>query len=282
MDTSKMQAFYGLKWNPFTQEVPVEGLYRTGRIESFCFRLESLVIDGGFAMVTGDPGTGKSAALRILAERLARMRDLTVGSLTRPQSGIGDFYREIGLLFGFSGSISNRWGAFKTLRERWESHIATTLFRPVLLIDEAQEMPTPVMSELRLLGSMSFDSRQILTVVLCGDERLPERLRKEDLLPLGSRIKTRLKIEPLSRDDLVEMMKARLEKAGNASLMTPGLIETLVEHAGGNPRSLLQTAEEIFAHAAATEVRQMDEKLFFDQYPQHEIKPVRRASARRA
>ena len=281
MDTSKMQALYGLKWHPFTQEVPVEGLYRTTRIDSFCFRLESLVIDGGFAMVTGDPGAGKSVALRILADRLSTMRELTVGSLTRPQSRIADFYREISQLFGFAGSSSNRWVTFKTLRERWQSHIESTLFRPVLLIDEAQEMPTAVLSEIRLLGSMSFDSRQILTVVLCGDERLPERLRKEDLLPLGSRIKTKLKIEPASREELVAMMKTRIEKAGNPAIMTPGLIDTLVEHAGGNPRSLLQTAEELFASAMSKELRQMDEKLFFDLYPLQETKP-RRAIARRA
>ena len=209
------------------------------------------------------------------------MRELTVGSLTRPQSRIADFYREISQLFGFAGSSSNRWVTFKTLRERWQSHIESTLFRPVLLIDEAQEMPTAVLSEIRLLGSMSFDSRQILTVVLCGDESLPERLRKEDLLPLGSRIKTKLKIEPASREELVAMMKTRIEKAGNPAIMTPGLIDTLVEHAGGNPRSLLQTAEELFANAMSKELRQMDEKLFFDLYPLQETKP-RRAIARRA
>ena len=70
MDFSKIQALYGLKWNPFLPEVPVESLARTPRIESFCYRLESLVLDGGFAMITGEPGTGKSVTLRILADRL--------------------------------------------------------------------------------------------------------------------------------------------------------------------------------------------------------------------
>lgn len=138
-----------------------------------------------------------------------------------------------------------------------------------------------MLSELRILGSMSFDSRQILTVVLCGDQRLPERLKSPDLLPLGSRIKTRLKIEPASHDELAAMMKTRIEKAGNPTLMTAGLIETLVEHAGGNPRTLLQTTEELFASAVARELRQMDEKLFFDIYPMQETKP-RRAAQRRA
>jgi general secretion pathway protein A len=62
----------------------------------------------------------------------------------------------------------------------------------VLLIDEAQEMAPPVLSELRLMSSARFDSQPLLCVVLAGNARLPEKLRREDLVPLGSRIRTRL------------------------------------------------------------------------------------------
>ena len=68
----KMLALYGLKWNPFAPDVPVEALHVTRRIELFCWRVQQLVGEGGFALVTGAPGTGKSVTLRILAERLAR------------------------------------------------------------------------------------------------------------------------------------------------------------------------------------------------------------------
>jgi hypothetical protein len=46
-------ALYGLKWNPFSAQVPVEALQRTARIESFCWRVEQLVGEGGFALLTG-------------------------------------------------------------------------------------------------------------------------------------------------------------------------------------------------------------------------------------
>ena len=95
---NKMLALYGLKWNPFTPNVPTEALHVTTRLESFCWRVQQLAGDGGFALVTGAPGCGKSAALRILTASLATQRDVTVGGISRPQANIADFYREMGEL----------------------------------------------------------------------------------------------------------------------------------------------------------------------------------------
>ena len=73
--SKKLLALYGLKWNPFAPDVPIEALQVSRRIESFCWRAEQLVGEGGFAL-TGAPGTGKSVTLRILAERLGAQRDV--------------------------------------------------------------------------------------------------------------------------------------------------------------------------------------------------------------
>ena len=128
--TKKLLAQYGLKWNPFAPEVPPEALLTTPKIEAFCWRIEqSLVREGGFALITGEPGTGKSVVLRLLAERLAHVRDLTVGALTHPQSAVADFYRELGDLFGVALTPHNRWNGFKHLRERWLAHLEHTLLR---------------------------------------------------------------------------------------------------------------------------------------------------------
>jgi len=154
----KLLSLYGLKWSPFSSEVPTEALYVTPRVESFCWRVEQLTSEGGFALVTGDVGVGKSVTLRILAERLAAQRDAKVGVFTRPQAGIGDFYRELGDLFGVALRPHNRYAGSKVLRERWQTHIDTSLSRPVLIIDESQEMSSSVLGELRLLSAVRLDS----------------------------------------------------------------------------------------------------------------------------
>ena len=163
---------YSLKFNPFSSQLPATALWVSPPIQSFCWRIEHQVGEGGFALAVGDPGVGKSAALRILSEHLKGLRDLCVGTLTRPQAKMADFYRELGHLFGVVLSPNNRWHSSKTLREKWLAHIEAAVYRPVLIIDEAQEMNSLVLSELRLLASADLDSRSILTIILAGDARL--------------------------------------------------------------------------------------------------------------
>jgi general secretion pathway protein A len=199
----KLQSLYGLKFNPFRPDVPVDALFCTPAVDAFLRRVELGIADGGYILITGDPGTGKSVVLRLLTQRLQALRDVMVGTIEHPQSRTMDFYRELGDLFGVPLAAHNRWGGFKALRSRWAEHITSTLTRPVLIIDEAQEALTPVFNELRVLASKELDSRQLLCVVFAGDARLVERLRTAELLPLGSRIRRRLVLDYASRDELL-------------------------------------------------------------------------------
>jgi len=277
----KLLALYGLKWNPFAPEVPVEAFHVGARLDSFCWRVEQLVGEGGFALVTGLSGLGKSVTLRVLADRLAALRDVQIGVLSRPQAGLHDFYRELGELFGVQLQPHNRWGGAKALRERWQAHIDASLYRPVLIIDEGQEMQLAVLNELRLLCSARLDSHLLLTVVLAGDQRLIERFRSEELLPLGSRMRVRLALERATPEQLRELIQHALAKAGAPKLMTAELVATLCDHAQGNLRALMNMAGELLAAAAQREAPQIDEQLFFDTFAAPAAAQVKVAARRR-
>lgn len=260
----KLLGLYSLKFNPFSPQVPASALWVSPPIESFCWRIEQQIGEGGFALALGEPGAGKSAALRILAERLGNLRDLAVGILSRPQASLPDFYRELGHLFGVPLSPHNRWNSAKVLREKWLAHIDACLHRPVLLVDEAQEMNPSVFSELRLLSSADLDSRSILTIVLSGDHRLAHRLESPDLLPIASRIRSRLRLEALPPKALQECLNHLLKAAGNPRLLTASLLQTLCEHAAGNLRLLMNMANDLLAQASRQERDQIDEQLYFE------------------
>jgi general secretion pathway protein A len=262
--SKKLLALYGLKYNPFSQEAPTSSLWITPRIEEFCWRIEHQIAEGGYALIHGEPGTGKSATLRILTERLKALRDTTTGILTRPQASVADFYRELGDLFGVTLTASNRWGGAKALRQKWQTHIENATYRPVLLIDEAQIMNPAALSELRMLASADLDSRNILTIVLAGDQRLLRKLESDELLPIASRIRCRIHCDTLQPAQLKACLNHLLQTAGNPRLMTPGIIDSLSEHALGNYRVLMNIANDLLCAALKREAEQIDEKLYFE------------------
>jgi len=281
VSTQEMLTHFGLAFHPFRPGTPVEALWPSPDIDTFCRRVALTLADGGFVTITGDPGTGKSVALRLLADRLSSMRDVSVGAVDHPQSGCSDFYRELGDLFGVRLERYNRWGGFKALRQKWSEHVAGSLTRPVLIIDEAQEMLTTVFNELRILCSRSFDSEQLLCVVFAGDKRLPERFRHPDLQPLGSRIRRRLHLDYAERDALTACLDHLLDAAGNTALMTTELKATLAEHAAGNFRILMNLCDELLTVAYERKAAQLDEDLFLEVFHPQLLVPAPKPKPKR-
>ena len=264
MTDPKIKALFGLKYNPFLPSIPAEDLWCPPGGKMFLFRIETLVMDGGFALISGEPGMGKSKLLHLLATHLEQIEGVVVGIIQRPQNTLGDFYRELGALFGVALKPSNRYGGFKALRAKWREHVKSALFKPVLLIDESQEVCDICFNELRILASAHFDSECLLTTVLCGDSRLSERFASSNLLPLASRIRARLILEPLDRDNMLAFLVHLLERAGAPHLMTPELCQALVDHSAGNPRILSAMAADLLGAAVDRELTHLDEKLFIE------------------
>ena len=116
----------------------------------------------------------------------------------------------------------------------------------------------------------------LLTVILAGDTRLTNAFKKEDLIPLGTRMRTRFVMEVWTKPQLIELLQDGIKQAGNPKLLSAGLIETLAEHAAGSPRVMMNLAAECLSIGALKESVQLDEGLFFDLFP-----PQRPAGHRR-
>ena len=140
----KLLALYGLAFNPFSPDVPTEALHLTPPVESFFWKVQQgLLREGGFALITGEPGTGKSVTLRLLSRRLAQEPELVVGVISRPQASVADFYREMETIAGKAQALGSYelfkggWAGLFRAAERYETitaadlqRVAASYFRP--------------------------------------------------------------------------------------------------------------------------------------------------------
>jgi hypothetical protein len=101
-----------------------------------------------------------------------------------------------------------------------------------------------------------------------------ELLRQEDLVPLGTRIRTRLVTEIATREELLELLHHALAKAGNATLMTTELMDTLVDHSAGNYRLLMSMGAELLAYGMAQDIAQLDEKSYLEVFQPRQSRPA--------
>ena len=241
---NEIKSLYGLKWNPFSKGIPIKAIQVNSQMEDFMFQMNVLLGEGGFAMLSGDPGLGKSTLLRCYYNRLIQDTKITPRQLTRPQSTLVDFYRELGRLFSFDLPVNSKYNSHIKLRECWLKSILDTQIIPVLMIDEAQLIRPFLFEELKSLSSHEFDTQNLLTILLVGDHRLSQLLSNQDLLHIGSRIRYSLSLKHYSNEYLINLLTESLELAGAPQLMTGGLIKTLVEKAMGNPRTLFNLANQ--------------------------------------
>ncbi len=125
----------------------------------------------------------------------------------------------MGETFGISLLPHSSWGGFKMFRRRWFAHLEDTRMHPLLLIDEAQELLPSVFAEIRLLASTDFDSRAILSVVFVGDNRLNDRLRRQDLQPIASRVRQHLVMDAAEPEDMAGSLDHLLEACHSRGLL---------------------------------------------------------------
>ena len=98
--------------------------------------------------------------------------------------------------------------------------------------------------------------------------RLPERLRTSELLPLGSRIRRRLTFDYASREELAACLDHLIAAAGNTALMTAELRATLVDHAAGSYRIMMNLCDELLTVAMDREITTLDERLYLEVFAQ--------------
>lgn len=204
--------------------------------EALAHLLYGLGGNGGFILLTGEVGTGKTTVCRCLLEQLPDNTD--VAFVLNPRLSVLDMLATVCDEFGLDyqhQTPSNK--VFVDLLSQFllESHAGGR--QALLIIDEAQNLSFEVLEELRLLTNLETDSRKLLQILLLGQPELQQMLRETRLRQLNQRVIARYHLQPLSRQELAAYVPHRLRLAGGSErLIPPKVFKALYGYSGGIPR----------------------------------------------
>jgi general secretion pathway protein A len=247
--------------NPFTTNPNPALLYLTPSLRATIAKIR-FVIDyrQGLTAILGDVGMGKSSLVRLLHLEYS-FRDGCVSALIPTPNYPSDF----GLLKG----ICKEFGvAPKRSMVDQEDELRAFLLKCihegrncVVWIDEAQRLTTRMLELVRTLLNLETNTEKLIQVVLSGQLELRERLRQPAQRPIRSRILTPNLLDPLSPDEMAEVIQFRLQQAGDDCRFSPDALTRLYAVTHGVPRAVLQICSIAWGAARAAGAQQIDANL---------------------
>src|SRR5947207_8105441 len=239
------ETYYGFAEKPFSLSPDPRFLYRS-QSHANAFELLQYAIRRreGFAIVTGDIGTGKTTLCRALLEEIDRTTFTAL--VLNPFLSEEDLLKRILQDFGVVSRENIKAGQLGGVTKQ---DLIETLYdfllgliplkaSAVLIIDEAQNLPLPVLEQIRILSNLETDKEKLLQIILIGQLNLGTLLRSPELRQLDQRVSIRYQLEPLDRETVGAYVAHRLTIAGGSAAVTfaPKATEPLHRLSGGIPR----------------------------------------------
>jgi general secretion pathway protein A len=243
------EAGFHLKEKPFSLTPDPEFLFLSEShqqaLDHLRFGLES---GEGFIVVTGEIGVGKTTVCRALLRRLGDR--YATALIVNPILTEKELLRSILEDFGTPAPSGTKKDCLDSLN-RFLLDEAQADRRPVLIVDEAQNLSPSLLEQVRLLSNLETEKRKLLQIVLIGQVELQEKLRLSSLRQLKQRVTVRAKIRPLTRKETARYIDHRLAVAGGEGreLVSPGAFAAIYRRSLGIPRLINMLCDRAFLAA---------------------------------
>ncbi|MDH4027294.1 MAG: AAA family ATPase [Nitrospirota bacterium] len=192
--------------------------------------------DGGFVLLTGEVGTGKTTICRCLLEQIPEKT--SIAFILNPKVTVKEMLATVCDEFGIKYTKrTNSIKVFVDMINRYLIHAHARGRKAVLIIDEAQNLSADVLEQLRLLTNLETSQHKLLQIILLGQPELRDKLTTPELRQLSQRIIARYHLGPLSANDVSAYVKHRVSVAGLQKQLFPDpVIKNLSDLSGGIPR----------------------------------------------
>lgn len=228
---------FGFTHSPFTQDIPVTGLFLSESHKDLVTRLAATIQKGAIACITGDIGAGKSTAVRATLAGL-HSGAFRVTYLAHPTTSGKDLFRSLLREMG----IQPPWNASDArdrLREVMQAQKQEQGRTSVLVLDEAQLMPPGLLDELRTLWNFQMDTAPAFSLVLIGQPEFARTLTSVAHESFAQRISLRYHLTGMNRKETDDYVTHHLELAGiHHPLFSQGGLTHVFDHSRGLPRKV--------------------------------------------
>ncbi len=231
------QNYFGLAEAPFSIAPDPRYLYMSQRHqEALAHLLYGVNGGGGFVLLTGEVGAGKTTVCRCLLEQIPESCDIAY--IFNPKLTVAELLSTICTEFGIACPPGN--ASVKVYVDCINAYLLDAYARgrhTVLVIDEAQNLSADVLEQLRLLTNLETNQRKLLQIILLGQPELAEMLARPELRQLAQRIIARYHLGPLDRQEVAAYVQHRLGVSGTQRQLFPAaLMGRLYRLSGGIPR----------------------------------------------
>jgi len=279
------EQYYGFAETPFSLTPDPKYLYRS-ESHANAFELLQYAIERreGFVVITGDIGTGKTTLCRALLEKIDRKTFTAL--LLNPFLSEEDLLRAILQDLG----VVSRGETWHGSRQPSKQELVNTLHdfllslvplgaRAVLIIDEAQNLPLPILEQIRILSNFETDKEKLLQIFLVGQLNLVPLLRSPELRQLDQRVSIRYQLKPLSEEEVGAYIAHRLAiaNAARSVVFSPAALRVVHDYSGGIPRVINMLCDRALLGGYTAQTTRIDEDLVVTAAQGLDLKPPVRA-----
>lgn len=255
------QQYFGLSESPFSISPDPRYLFLSDKHrEALAHLIYGVGDQGGFVVLTGEVGTGKTTICRCLLQQLPDNADIAF--IINPKQSINQLLQSI---FNDLGITYEKGNTSKDLIDKLNDYLLDAHARgrnTILIIDEAQNLAVDVLEQLRLLTNLETNEKKLLQLLLLGQPELNDLLLRPELRQLAQRVTARYHLSPLSKHEVTEYIQHRLSVAGCRSEIFPAsAIKKIYSLSQGVPRLINLICDRTLLGVYATNSRYATPKI---------------------
>jgi len=253
---------FGMKFNPFDKEIDCASLYAGADLKELESRLRFMLENRGIFLLVGEPGSGKTTALRKFAEGLGpnlyKPFYLSLTTLT-----VNDFYFSLASQLGEQPKY-RKIDMFHQIQHAINALYFEQRITPVIIADEMHMASTSILDDIRMLFNFRMDSVNPFVLIIAAQPLIRNKLALNMCLPLKQRILNKYTMKGLTLTETSEYIKSRMELAGVArDVFTDLAIEAIHSSSNGFPRNINNIATTCLMYCKWKGLDTVDEEVVY-------------------